>query len=297
MFDFQKGRIKLIRGGGYPHCHTVFIDDEIRVFIDAASREDTLKAIHKERPVNIIITSHGHEDHIMYNYLFPQASLWVPEADAPIFRGIKDFIGSFIDLYGLSEEDYILWEEFLSKECHYTPREPDRLLRDGDILKFGETTTEVIHTPGHTPGHCAFHFLEERVLYLADLDLVKAGPYYGDPSSDLDETIRSLNRVASIDVDTYLTAHGKGIYEGDPIHIHRYLDTIRDREEKLLGLLQKGPKTLDEITKEGIIYGNHKAIAQWDLSLSEKGMMKKHLERIERQARVTKEGDYYHIVR
>lgn len=297
MFDFQKGRIKLIRGGSYPHCHTIFIDDEVRAFIDAASREDILKAIHEEKPVNILITSHGHEDHIMYNYLFPEASLWVPEADAPLFRDIKGFIDSFIDLYGLSEQDYILWEEFLKKECHYTPREPDRLLRDGDILKFGRTTTKVIHTPGHTPGHCAFYFLEESILYLADIDLVNAGPYYGDPSSDLDETIRSLERVASIDVDTYLTAHGKGIYEGNPAHIHRYLETIWGREEKLLGFLDKGPRTLDEITRESIIYGKRKTIAQWDLSLSERSMMKKHLERLERQGRALKEGDRYHLVR
>ena len=29
MFDFERGTIKLIRGGKYPHCHTLFIDDTL----------------------------------------------------------------------------------------------------------------------------------------------------------------------------------------------------------------------------------------------------------------------------
>ncbi|WP_353097025.1 MBL fold metallo-hydrolase [Tissierella praeacuta] len=30
--------------------------------------------------------------------------------------------------------------------------EPDRLLKDGDIIEFGNDKAEIIHTPGHTPG-------------------------------------------------------------------------------------------------------------------------------------------------
>jgi glyoxylase-like metal-dependent hydrolase (beta-lactamase superfamily II) len=285
MFDFEKGPIKFIRGEGYPHCHTVFVDAERRTLIDAASREPILKAIHQERPVQILLVSHGHEDHMMYNYLFPEAEFWVPEADAPVFQDLD----LLIDCYTPESEDQKrLWREVLLETCHYEARKPDRLLREGDTLELGGTRCRVIHTPGHTPGHCAFHFIEEQVLFLGDLDLTKAGPYYGDVEGSIEQTVASLRRLASIPVEVYLTAHGKGIFDGDPDHILRYLKIIESREERLLDLLSEGPKSLDQITQAGIIYGPPRIIAGcWDLSLSEKAMMKKHLELLQQQGKVT----------
>jgi len=125
------------------------------------------------------------------------------------------------------------------------------------------------------------------------LDLTKAGPYYGDRTSDIDETIRSLERLKTFDVEIYLTTHGKGILEGDPEHINRYLEVIFLREEKLIDLLRKGAKTLDQIVQEGIIYGNKSPIGPWDLTLSEKAMILKHLTRLRSMNRVEQEGDVY----
>ena len=173
--------------------------------------------------------------------------------------------------------------------------EPDRLLEDSDILEFGQTRVRVLHTPGHTPGHLSFHFMAEKVIFLADLDLVKFGPYYGDNNSSIDDTISSLQRLAKIDADVYLVSHGKAaILDGDPDHIHRYLEVIYQREEKLVDFLATGPKTIQQITDHGVIYGGHKlSTGAWDLSKSEKSMMLKHLERLQRFARVKKENGAY----
>ena len=292
MFDYVKGRVGFIHGGRYPHCHTIVITDQKRALIDAASREEELLKFNQEKPVDILITSHAHEDHIMYNYLFPEASFWAHEDDAKAFANIK----AMIEPFDPTEEETEMWEEYLIKECNFVPRNPDRLLHEGDVLDFGETTAVVVHTPGHTSGHCAFHFPQERILYMADLDLVKAGPYYGDPGSDLELTIKSLERLATFDVDTYLTAHGKGIHEGNPELIYRYLDTIWHREIKLLDLLAEGPKTIEDIVTEGIIYGKPKDLGVWNLAISEKHMMLKHLRLLEKQGRVVSENGLYHLV-
>jgi glyoxylase-like metal-dependent hydrolase (beta-lactamase superfamily II) len=289
MFDFTAGRIRFILGGRYPHCHTVIVDDARRVLMDAASDGEKLAAFHRERAVDLLITSHAHEDHIMYNVLFPDARFWVHESDAPAFTNIR----MLIDQYGLSREDALAWEKFLEKQCNYRPRKADRLLADGDILDFGHTCAGVIHAPGHTTGHCCFFFPQEKVLFLADYDLVKAGPYYGDVSSDIQATIDSLNRLAAIEADTYLTAHGKGIFPGSPELILNYRDSIFRREEQLLDLLTRGPRTLAEITAEGIIYGKPKSLGAWDLSLSERMMMKRHLERLEQQGKVFLDGNRF----
>ncbi|MGC9323447.1 MAG: MBL fold metallo-hydrolase [Desulfomonilia bacterium] len=292
MFDFHRGSIGFIKGGRYPHSHTVVIDDEKRGLIDAASDREKLLAFDREIPVDILITSHAHEDHLMYNHIFAHAQFLAHEADAKAFGDSRTLVLQ----YAPSEEEIPIWEDFLTKDCSFVPRYPDRTLTDGDVIDFGSTQARVIHTPGHTPGHCAFHFPEENILFLADLDLVKAGPYYADITSSLEDTISSLERIRTIEVDTYLTSHGRGIFDGDPAHVDRYLHTISTREAALLEFLSYGPKTLDEIIRKGIIYGPPKSLGAWDLSISEKGMMIKHLERLTQSGNIVFEENRYHLI-
>lgn len=292
MFDFEKGSVKFILGGKYPHCHTVFVEDEVRALMDAASREDVLLTIQAQGGVDVLVVSHGHEDHIMYNYLFPKSRFWVHRADAHVFLDMD----RLLDGYAPTEEERERWRDLLVNQCHYEVRKADRLLEDGDVLEFGKTRCEVIHTPGHTPGHCAFHFPEERVLFLGDLDLVKAGPYYGDVASSLEHTLDSLKRLEGLSVDVYLTAHGKGIYPGDPAILRQYAEAILQRERALLDFLSQGPRTLEEITQKGIIYGPPRMVAGWDLSTSERAMMRKHLDKLMKEGRVFCGEDVYGLI-
>jgi glyoxylase-like metal-dependent hydrolase (beta-lactamase superfamily II) len=290
VFDFDKGSIKFIRGGKYPFCHSVLIDDRNRAVIDASSDRDKLKQFKDQGPVDYLITSHAHEDHLAFNYLFPESRFCVHPFDAPHFENVDSLIDSYGDA---SQGDREKWRAFLENDCHYTPRRADLLLRDGMVMDLGEVKMEVIHTPGHTRGHCAFYFIEQKILFTADLDLTKAGPYYGDRTSDIDETIRSLERLKTFEVETFLTAHGKGVLEGDPEYINHYLEVIFLREEKLIDLLSEGAKTLDQVVQEGIIYGNKPPIGPWDLTLSERAMILKHLSRLVSMNRVELEGDLY----
>lgn len=298
MFDFERGKVRFMRGGKYPQSNSVLIDDDIRAIIDPACNEEKLLKIHQERPIEVIINSHGHEDHILYNSRFPDAQLWVHELDAAAFRDFNDLLAQFYLPGGVDEEAQAKWVAFFTDVVKFQPREPDRLLEDGEILDFGETRVKVLHTPGHSPGHLSFHFLQEKILFLADLDLVKFGPYYGDKASSVDDTIASLKRLAEIDVDVYLVSHGKeAILDGDPVHIDRYMGIIFQREEKLLAFLDSGPKTMEEITAHGIIYGGHTlSDGAWDLSMSEHAMMKKHLERLERLGKARLENGRYHLI-
>lgn len=298
MFDFERGKIRFIRGGKYPQSNSVLIDDDVRAIIDPACDEEKLRAVHAERAVGVIINSHGHEDHLLYNYLLTGAKLWVHALDAGVYKNIEAFIDQFFAPAGVDEEMAAGWFQFMNEVVKFQPREPDRLLEDGELLDFGETRVQVLHTPGHSPGHLSFHFLNEKVIFMADLDLVKFGPYYGDKASSIDDTIASLKRLAEIEADVYLVSHGKeGILDGDPAHIERYLGVIYRREGELLDFLATGPKTIEEITGHGIIYGGHKlASGAWDLSISEMAMMIKHVERLERLNRVRKEEGRYHLI-
>jgi len=298
MFAFEKGRIRFIQGGRYPQCHSLFIDDKTRAVIDASSNEETLKAINRERPIDVLIGSHCHEDHVMYNYLFPEAELWAHEAEAPMFRDINGIIGILPKLAPDDREFIEQCRKFMEEVIHFQPREPDRFLIDGERIDFGETVMEILHTPGHSPGHLAFYFPEEKVLFLADLDLVKAGPYYGDPLSDIDQTIESCHRLAGLEADVYLTSHGRtGIYDGNPEYIFNYLKVIDDREDRLLEFLTQGPRTLEEISDLGIIYQKRSlGDGAFNLDAAERAMMLKHLERLAGKGVVQSEDGRYHLV-
>jgi len=291
LFDFERGPVKFIRGGRYPFCNSVLVDDQARAVIDASSDRDKLQAFKDRGTVDFLITSHAHEDHLVFNYLFPESRFCAHPFDGPFFQDLE----ALVDCYGdMTEEDKGKWRIFLTEDCHYRPRKVDVFLQDGMIMDLGKCAMEIIHTPGHTRGHCAFYFPLEKVMFTADLDLTKGGPYYGDRGSDIDETIRSLERLKTFEVETYLTSHGKGIFDGDPAHIDRYLKIILSREEKLIDLLKKGPRTLEEIVEEGIIYGKKSiAAGPWDLTLSERVMMAKHLDRLARMNRVRWEGDFF----
>lgn len=47
--------------------------------------------------------------------------------------------------------------------------EPDRWLKDGDVITIGNARLNVIHAPGHTPGHVVFHQPESRLAIVGDV--------------------------------------------------------------------------------------------------------------------------------
>lgn len=94
--------------------------------------------------VKWMILSHGHLDHI---------------GAVPFFRrmfGTKIYLG---------EPDAIMFRERPELSCiHDNPDvsmtlfEPDEVIRDGDVLRFGDVTIDCRLVPGHTPGCVALFF-------------------------------------------------------------------------------------------------------------------------------------------
>ena len=49
------------------------------------------------------------------------------------------------------------------------PPRPDRWLAEGDVIKTGELSARVMHTPRHSPGACCFHLEEEGLLFSGEI--------------------------------------------------------------------------------------------------------------------------------
>ncbi len=292
MKKVRFGRLFYVPGPGngrYPFCNSLYIEDAKKGIVDPGSDEGRLRQL-KEGGIDRVINSHYHEDHVAFNYLFPDADLCVHEREASCYRSIR----TLLDYYGLLGTRYEkVWQDILVRHFHYRERTPDVEFRDGDVLDFGHTTMEVIHTPGHSIGHCSFYFPGESLLYLGDLDMTRFGPWYGDRVSDIDETIRSVNRLLTVQARIFVSAHEAGVREGSLQERARaYLGVIDERDGRILECL-KEPRTLEEMAGLWLIYQRPRE-PKYLFEFAERALVRKHLERLERNRVIrAEEGRYF----
>ncbi|MFB3926117.1 MAG: MBL fold metallo-hydrolase [Syntrophales bacterium] len=276
--------------GRYPYCNSLFVDDGEKAIIDPGSNEEILKEL--SRNTGMLLNTHYHEDHFTYNYLFPHARLHVHANEACCYESVRNILDFYGLLGGKYEKD---WLDLFLGRFNYRERKPERKLADGEILQVGNTTIEVIHTPGHSPGHCSFWFPEEQVLFLGDLDMTRFGPWYGDRVSDIDQTIESVRKLMRIPARTFISAHETGVIEGDIAAMaEAYLDIISLREENLLKSLRR-PGTLNDIVNRWVIYRKPREPLHF-FEFGEEALVKKHLERLLRQKKVVLEEGIYRLM-
>lgn len=239
------------RSGRYPYGNSLLVEgSEERVIIDPS-----LSVVARRKslpPVDRVINSHCHEDHIAGNHLFPEAPWHFHELD--IF-GIQS-VDNLMTIYGYSGESAAHFRRVVIEEFHYAPR-PDAIpFRDGDVFDLGGARVRVLHAPGHTRGHSCFYIEPDDVLYLGDIDLSSFGPYYGDAWSSLEDFERTLERVRAIEARWYATFHHIGVVEGREAFLERFdrfAAVIQDRERRLLEFLRE-PRTLADVVAHRFVF-------------------------------------------
>lgn len=233
-------------------------------------------------PVDRVLNSHCHEDHIAGNHLFPDVPWQLHEADRPGLASLD----AMLAIYGYDDAEVIDgFRRVLTDQFHYVARPDAWSFADGDVVDLGGARIRVVHTPGHTRGHCALHVEPDDVLYLGDIDLSSFGPYYGDAWSDLEDFERSLDRVRGIRARHYATFHHVGVVDRETFlaRLDRFAGVIRDRETRLLAFLAE-PRSLDEIAAHRFVYRPGDAVPWADPV--ERRSMGLHLERLARDGRV-----------
>lgn len=108
------------------------------VIIDPGGDEESILALCRKEALTIeyIIATHGHPDHVCGNRKIKEATgaRIVMHADDELFFN-KPEVQHYFSMLGLE---------------HSPPA--DILVKDGDVITFGNESLRVIHTPGHTPG-------------------------------------------------------------------------------------------------------------------------------------------------
>ncbi len=147
----------------------------------------------KLKPVKLILT-HAHIDHINGNkYVFDTYKL-LPEVHKDDLFFIEKHTATAF-MYGLTVEQSPM---------------PQNFLKEGNIIKFGNSELHVVHTPGHSPGHVTFLNINEGFMISGDV------LFYGSigradlPMGDFDTLIRSIKEKLFPLGDTIKVYSGHG---------------------------------------------------------------------------------------
>ena len=205
-------------------------------------------------PIDAVVNSHAHEDHVAGNGLFCDARVHLHEGDLP---GITSLDG-FMSIYGLTEpEAEANWRREVVGDFHFTPRPDASGFSDGHVFDLGNIKVEAVHLPGHTRGHSGFRIND--VFYLSDIDLSGFGPYYGDLWSSLDDFEKSLELVRHEEARWYVTFHHKGVIEGREnflTALDQFASVIDRRHAAMLEFLGE-PRSIDDMVAHRFIYRPH----------------------------------------
>jgi ribonuclease/clavin/mitogillin len=160
-----------------------------------------------------------------------------------------------------------------------------RRLAEGDAIVLAGPIEErwtVLHTPGHAPGHICLWNADERLAIVGDM-VASVGTILVNPADgDMGVYIEQLGRLAALDAQCALPAHGEPIEQPTAL-FRRYVEHRLKREAKILGVVVRagpGGRTAEAILPDA--YDDVRPSA-WPIALLS---VRAHLEKLVRDGRV-----------
>lgn len=244
----------------YPYGNCMYIESDSRAVIDLGAGARAFADLACDQ-VELALLSHFHFDHIHGDSLFPRSRLMAGEEERLTYSDEKEYI---------SFHGYNLWESLMGlKRDAYgqvVPLAEDVLARPGfrhmplggtfhdqDVIDLGGISLTAVHLPGHTRGHYGFYLEKEGVLFSADMDLVPAGPWYSSNSADVDDLIRSAERIKAIAPRIIVPSHRRMQTENISGQLDTYIQVVLDRNQRLFDLL-KTPRSLEELAQFQLVF-------------------------------------------
>ncbi len=290
--EFKK--IKFIKGardGKYPYSHSLLIGDFL---IDTGISSRLLRKLKRLYPINNVLLSHWHEDHISGNRLLPNAKFFIHSKDKFLIENVN----KFNEFYGISnspaEEEF----EWLMEGLKFENTKIDKLLEDNEVIKVGnDFEVKIIHTPGHTAGHCAFLELNSKIAFLADIDLTNF-VFYAGIDSNLIDFEESLDKLSQLGIKTAITGH-RGIVEGEKTikkELNKYKSIIYKRDERILSYFSgTNPKGILDFKNKNIFYKYYSQFKEYEI-IAEMIMIQKHFDKFIANDLVEQKGNGYILI-
>ena len=163
-----------------------------------------------------------------------------------------------------------------------------RRLSDGEEIHVGGATLRALHTPGHASDHLCFELVEDRALFTGDVVAGFGTVVIGPPDGNMLDYLTTLERLRSLDAKRIFPAHGP-VIEDPAGKLDEYIAHRRDRERQVLEALEAGVGELPKMV-ERIYTEVPKALHP----MAERSLLA-HLEMLEAQERVTRDGDNWRL--
>jgi len=192
------GKVCFIPGVEY-NSNSVLVKDEKIMIIDPGLPDNyyllgALESVGiKSEDVDIIVNTDCHVDHCGGNTMFPNAEL---------MSGSAEYISAADPKYTLSETFGVKMKKRKVKK-----------ISSGTTISLGETSWQVIETPGHAPGAISLYEPELKILASGDV-VFKEGVGRTDlPGGNIKQLRKSLEKLSKMDIDLVLPGHGEPCYK------------------------------------------------------------------------------------
>jgi glyoxylase-like metal-dependent hydrolase (beta-lactamase superfamily II) len=148
-----------------------------------------------ELELEVVLVTHGHFDH------------------AGGAAALATATGARIEGPHQGDEHLIrgLHEHAQRYNARAEPYTPARWLKDGDQIRFGNETLQVLHCPGHTKGHVAYFHERSRQAFVGDILFHHAIGAWEHGDGDLVQLVDSIrNKLFALGDDVrFLPGHGE----------------------------------------------------------------------------------------
>lgn len=125
-----------------------------------------------------------------------------------------------------------------------------KVLKDGEIIRMGSEEWQVIFTPGHSGDSLCLYHEGEKLLLSGDhlLADISSNPLLELPEGDWDirkssiqNQLKSLERIAELDILEVLPGHGKNIKDHKQV-ISERIRQYESRQQEVFSLVDSVPK-------------------------------------------------------
>ena len=127
--------------------------------------------------VKLLLNTHCHVDHVLGNDFVKEkykVEFLIHAADLPVLKAVRVYAPN----YGF---------------YNYKEAEPDRFMKEGDTITFGNQTLKVLFVPGHAPGHVAFYNQASKVVIAGDVLFYNSIGRTDLPGGDYETLITSIH--------------------------------------------------------------------------------------------------------